>query len=676
MKSLLFLIVLIPIVINSQTKHPLTVEDLWAMKRVGSYSLSPDGRTIAFSVTEYNMEANKGNTDIYLVNSDGSDLRPLKNSDKNESEPVFSPAGKKIAFVRDGKIWTCSYDGSAEELIADISTGASGIVWSPDGSKILFASSVYPECADDGCNKQKEEEKENSKVKASIFKHLLFRHWNEWRGGKFSHLFLLDTKTKKYTDLFLHMDKDVPPIALGSSSDYSFSPDGKEIALTMNPDSMVAVSTNNEIYTIQLGEVNNSAPAPIEKISDSPGNDNQPVYSADGKYIAYVSMSQAGHESDQQNLVLYNRTTGDRKIITNGFNRSIGQFTWSPDSKSIYFIAENEIYSSIYKIDIASQKVDMLLKEHDNATVTVSPEGKMLYFEQQRNNLPSEIFSMNTEGSKIEQLTALNKDRLSNIEMIPIETFWFKGAEGKNLQSILVKPPHFDSTKKYPMILLIHGGPQGHWSDDFHYRWNTQLFASKGYVVVAPNPTGSTGYGQELTNAISGDWGGAPYKDLMNAVDYSLNNFDFIDKNNTFAAGASYGGYMIDWIEGHTDRFNALVSHDGTYDLTSMYGTTEELWFTEWEFKGTPWKNPELYKKWSPSNYIQNAKTPMLIVQGANDFRVPEGQSFELFTALQRQGVESQLLYFPDEYHFVTKPQNAELWWNTIFDWFEKHKKE
>jgi dipeptidyl aminopeptidase/acylaminoacyl peptidase len=676
MKRLLFLLFLVPFIIHSQAKHPLTVDDLWAMKRVGTFNVSPDGNTIAFSVTTYNMDENKGNTDIYLVDSDGSNLRPLKNSDKNESDPVFSPDGKKIAFIRDGKIWTCNYDGSGEELLADISTGISGIVWSPDGSKILFSSKVYPECATDQCNKQKEEEKENSKVKASLFKHLLFRHWNAWREGKWSHLFLLDTKTKKYPDLFLNKYKDVPPIALGSDQDYEFSPDGKEIAITMNPDTMVAISTNNEIYTIELKDVTDNSAAPLKIISVSKGNDNQPVYSPDGKYIAYVSMKQAGHESDQQNLVLYNRNSGEHKIITGDFDRSVGHFVWSPDSKFIYFIAENEIYSSVYKINAASGKVDMILKEHDNASVTISPDGRKLYFEQQRNNLPTEIFSMNTDGSGIKQLTALNKDRLADIEMIPIETFWFDGAGGRKIQSILVKPPFFDPSKKYPMILLIHGGPQGHWSDDFHYRWNTQLFASKGYVVIAPNPTGSTGYGQELTNEISGDWGGKVYTDIMNSVDYALNNFNFIDKKNLFAAGASYGGYMIDWIEGHTDRFNALVSHDGTYDLTSMYGTTEELWFVEWEFKGTPWENPELYKKWSPSTYIQNAKTPMLIVEGANDFRVPEGQAFELFTALQRLGVESELLYFPDEYHFVTKPQDARLWWNTIFDWFEKHKKE
>ncbi|HEY6907644.1 MAG TPA: S9 family peptidase, partial [Ignavibacteriaceae bacterium] len=637
---------------------------------------SPDGKTIAFSVTEYNMDENKGNTDIYLVDTDGSNLRPLKNSGKNESDPAFSPDGKNIAFLRDGNIWMCDYSGSNEELLADISTGASGIVWSPDGSKILFASSVYPDCADDNCNKQKEDAKENSKVKASLFKHLLFRHWNEWREGKWSHLFLLDTKTKKYSDLLVHLEKDVPPIALGSSNDYGFSPDGKEIAITMNPDSMVAISTNNEIYTIELNAVKDNTAATLKKISVSPGNDNQPVYSPDGKYIAYVSMKEAGHESGKQDLVLYNRISGDHRIITEGFDRSVGQFNWSPDSRYIYFTAENEVYTSVYRIDIPSAKIDVLEKRDETSSVVASPDGKKLYFEQQRNYLPTEIFSMDAEGGGVKQLTAMNKERLANIEMTPMKTFWCDGAGGRKIESILVKPPFFDSTKKYPMILLIHGGPQGHWTDDFHYRWNIQLFASKGYVVIAPNPTGSTGYGQKLTDDISGDWGGKVYTDIMNATDYAIENFSYIDKNNTFAAGASYGGYMINWIEGHTDRFNALVSHDGTYDLVSMYGTTEELWFPEWEYKGTPWENPEQYSKWSPSNFIQNAKTPMLLVEGAQDFRVPEGQAFELFTALQRLGVESELLYFPDEYHFVTKPQNAELWWNSIFNWFDKHKKE
>lgn len=676
MKKLFLILFLLPLVVFSQTKHPLTVEDLWAMKRIGSFDLSPDGKLIAFTVTTYNMDENKGNDDIYLVNFDGSNLRPLKNSDKSESDPKFSPDGKKIAYIQDDQIWTCNYDGSGEKQLMDISTGASGLVWSPDGSKMLFSSSVYPECSNNDCNKQKEDSVKNSKVKAHIFKQLLFRHWNAWRDGKWSHLFLLDTKSGKYNDLFLNEFKDVPPIALGSSNDYGFSPDGKEIAITMNPDTMVAISTNNEIYLIELKDVSTNSAAPLKKISVSKGNDNQPVYSPDGKFIAYTSMEEPGHESGKQNLVLYNRVTGEQKTITGGFDRSVGEYIWSADSKSIYFIAENEIYSSVYKLDIASGKIGIILKEHDNSALQLSPDGKKIFFEQMRNNLPTEIFSMNNDGSDFKQLTSMNKDRLANIEMIPINTFWSEGAGGRKIESILVKPPFFDSTKKYPMILLIHGGPQGYWSDDFHYRWNTQLFASKGYVVIAPNPTGSFGYGQKLTDDISGDWGGKVYTEIMNAVDYALNNFNYIDKKNTFAAGASFGGYMINWIEGHSDRFNALVSHDGVFDITSMYGTTEELWFPEWEFKGTPWENPSLYQKWSPSSYIQNAKTPMLIVEGAKDFRVPEGQAFELFTSLQRLGVESQLLYFPEEYHFVTKPQDARLWWNTIFDWFEEHKKE
>ncbi len=675
MKKLLLLLSLIPFIISSQTKHPLTVEDLWAMERVGTFDLSPDGKTISFSVTTYDMDSNKGNSDIYLIDADGSNLREIKNSEKNETEPKFSPDGKRIAFVRDGQIYSSDLAGMNEEQLTDISTKAAGIVWSPDGTKMLFKSSVYPECLDDNCNKMTEKAKEDSKVKAQIFSHLLFRHWDKWRNEKWSHLFLLDVKTKKYDDLFFKKYLDVPPIALGSDNDYNFSPDGKQIALTMNPDTIVAISTNNEIYLVDLDKINSGEAAPIKKISTSKGNDNQPVYSPGGKYIAFVSMKHAGFEADKRNLVVYDRASGESKIFVENFDRSIGQFTWSPDSRSIYFIVENEIYSSVYKLDISSGKIEMVLKEHDNASLKVSPDGKKIFLEQQRNNLPTEIFSMNADGSGLEQITFMNKDRLANIEMIPIETFWSEGADGKKVESILVKPPFFDPSKKYPMILLVHGGPQGHWSDDFHYRWNTQLFASKGYVAIAPNPRGSTGYGQQFTNEITMDWGGKVYTDIMNATDYAINNFKFIDKENTFAAGASYGGYMMNWMEGHTDRFNAVVSHDGVFNLESMWGTTEELWFPEWEYGGTPWENREIYEKWSPHRYIQNAKTPMLIVQGANDFRVPEGQAFELFTSLQRLGVESKLLYFPDEYHFVAKPQNAVLWWNTIFDWFEQHKK-
>ncbi|MGA9293395.1 MAG: S9 family peptidase [Ignavibacteriaceae bacterium] len=674
MKILFLLIFLFPAIISAQAKHPLTVDDLWAMKRIGSFDLSPDGRQIVFDVTAYNMDENKGKSDIYLINIDGSNPHPVKNSDKNETNPKFLPDGKKISYIVDDQVHTCNIDGSDDIQLTDLYTGVDDYRWSHDGKKLLLTSNVYPDCGSQDCNKKVDEEKKLSKVNVRVLTHLMFRYWNRWLNGKRSHLFLFNMVSNEYNDLNYKMHNDVPPLDLGSSSDFNFSPDDKEIAFTMNPDTVVAASTNNEIYIVKVADIKKDEKAPAEKISESKGNDNQPVYSPDGKYIALTSMLVPGHESAQSYLVLYDRTSGKLKNLSDGFNRSVGEIKWTPDSKTIYFTADNEIFKSIYKIDINSGMINLVLKDHSNTGLIISKDGKNIYLKQQKSTQPYEIFSMNDNG-KIQQITSLNKELLSDIEMIPIDTFWTKGAEGVNIQSILVKPPFFDPSKKYPLIFLIHGGPQGHWEDDFHYRWNTELFASKGYVVIAPNPTGSTGYGQDLTNAVSTDWGGRPYKDLMKVYDFSIKNFKYIDPRNTFAAGASYGGYMINWIEGHTDRFNALVSHDGVFNTVSEWGTTEELWFPEWEFKGTPWTNRELYEKWNPQRFIQNAKTPMLIVQGANDFRVPEGQAFQLFTSLQRLGIDSKLLLFPDEFHFIVKPQDARFWWNSIFEWFEKYKK-
>lgn len=674
MKILFLLIFLFPAIISAQAKHPLTVNDLWAMKRIGSFDLSPDGRQIVFDVTAYNMDENKGKSDIYLINIDGSNPHPIKNSDKNETNPKFLPDGKKISYIVDDQVHTCNIDGSDDIQLTDLYTGVDDYRWSHDGKKLLLTSNVYPDCGSQDCNKKVDEEKKLSKVNVRVLTHLMFRYWNRWLNGKRSHLFLFNMVSNVYNDLNYKMHNDVPPLDLGSSSDFNFSPDDREIAFTMNPDTVVAASTNNEIYIVKVADIKKDEKAPAEKISESKGNDNQPVYSPDGKYIAFTSMLVPGHESAQSYLVLYDRTSGKLKNLSDGFNRSVGEIKWTPDSKTIYFTADNEIFKSIYKIDINSGMINLVLKDHSNTGLIISKDGKNIYLKQQKSTQPYEIFSMNDNG-KIQQITSLNKELLSDIEMIPIDTFWTKGAEGVNIQSILVKPPFFDPSKKYPLIFLIHGGPQGHWEDDFHYRWNTELFASKGYVVIAPNPTGSTGYGQDLTNAVSTDWGGRPYKDLMKVYDFSIKNFKYIDPRNTFAAGASYGGYMINWIEGHTDRFNALVSHDGVFNTVSEWGTTEELWFPEWEFKGTPWTNRELYEKWNPQRFIQNAKTPMLIVQGANDFRVPEGQAFQLFTSLQRLGIDSKLLLFPDEFHFIVKPQDARFWWNSIFEWFEKYKK-
>lgn len=654
--------------ITAQQKRAITVDDLWAMKRIGGITVSPNGEQIAFSVSQYSMENNSGQTDIYLMNIDGSDAHPILDSEDSETSPIFSPDGNKLTYQFNEQIWQCNLDGTEKEQLTNLYTGASGIRWSNDGSKILFVSSVDPDCTTQDCNKEKDDAKRNSKVEVKVFTELMYRHWNDWRGPKRSHLFLMDLESKETSDLTLNSTFDVPPLALGSANDYNFSPDGNEIVFTMNKEKMLATSTNNDIFVLSLDGKSKTI-----QISTSKGNDNQPVYSPNGKYIAFRSMARAGFEADKQTLVLYNRETKTLENISDNLDISFGQLVWADDSESIYYTAANEIYNSIYNINIKTKQNILFIKDVDASGLNLS--GNNLIFKAQKSTFPFEIFKANIGGNELKQITSINSSLLANLEMNGVETFWSNGAERAKVQSIIVKPPFFDETKTYPMIFLIHGGPQGHWTDDFHYRWNLQMFASKGYVVVAPNPRGSTGYGQAFTDGISQDWGGKVYEDLMNAYEHAIANYKFIDGNNTFAAGASYGGYMINWIEGHNTKFNAMVNHDGVYNLESMYGTTEELWFPEWENGGAPWENKELYKKWSPSEFVEYFKTPMLVVQGGMDFRVPEGQAFELFTALQKMGVDSKFVYFPKETHFVLKPQNAKFWWNTIFDWFEKHKK-
>ncbi len=673
----LLLLLLSIISLNAQQKHAMTVDDMWNMKRIGDFDLSPDGKTIAFSVTTYDMEKNKGNTDIYLIDADGQNLRPFKNSDENESAPKFSPDGSKISYEYKDQIWIANPDGSDAKQLTNLYTGASGMVWSKNGKNILFVSSVYPDCKTQECNEERDKEAAASKVKAKIFTELMYRHWNVWRGDKRSHLFLMNLETKQTKDLTEDSYADVPPIALGGDQDYSLCPTDQEIAFTVHTDAwkkgsdtQLAVSTNNDVVVI-----NPTHGVLFDQISTSKGNDNEPVYSPDGKFIAFRSSPRAGFESDKQSIVLYDRATHKTTNLTSKIDYSVGQILWSPDQKYIYFDADREAYHSIFKVNVATGEYSVLVKDGFNTNMKISADGKTLYFDRQQTTLPTEIFSVNTDGSDLKQITSVNHELLSQIQFGDFSTFWSAGAAGAKVQSILVKPPFFDANKKYPLIFLIHGGPQGNWPDEFHYRWNLQLFSSKGYVIVATNPRGSTGYGQKFTDEISGDWGGKVYTDLMNACDYALKTYKFIDPKNTFAAGASYGGYMINWLEGHTSRFNAVVSHDGVYDMEAMFGATEELWFPIWEMKGKPWENRTLYEKWSPNRFVKNFKTPMLIVHGANDFRIPDTQAMELFTALQLRGVPSKFLYFPDEYHFVTHPQNARLWWNTIFDWFDQYKK-
>jgi len=655
-------------------KRLMTIDDLWAMERINKITVTPDGNTVYYASSVYSMELNKGNSSIFAVKSDGSAPKGVKTSEKDESSPAFVPALNKLAYIFNDQLYLCNPDGSGEEQLTAYVSGVNSFKFSNDGKYVLFTSSVYPQCGlDNECNSTRDFKAEDSKVKAQVFTELYYRDFNRWRGEKRSLLFILDISNKKAYELTPGAYYDVPPVALGSENDFGFSPDGKEAVFTANKDKFLATSTNNDIWTVNLEEVLKGGTPKHLKISKSEGNDCEPVYSPDGKYIAFTSMARKGFEADKRRLMLYDRQGGSLTDLSTGFDLSADNLIWSPDSKTIYFISAFEVYNQVYGVDIASKKLSTLIKGHNIADLNLAANGTKFFFRKQASTMPFEVFSANLDGSGLMRITYVNQKITNQLWMNDIETFTTKGAGGTPVQSILLKPAGFDPNKKYPMMFLIHGGPQGNWNDDFHYRWNLQMFAAGGYVVVAPNPRGSTGYGQKFTDEISKDWGGKVYDDLMNVYDYAVKNFKYIDKNNTFAAGASYGGYMINWIAGHTNRFKALVSHAGVFNLESMFGTTEQLWFPEWEFGGTPWEKRKEYEKWSPHRFINNCKTPMLVVHGAKDFRVPEEQAFQLFTSLQRLGIESKFLYYPDETHFVAKPQNSRLWWLTVYDWFEKH---
>lgn len=656
----------------SANTHPITFDDFIKIKRIGDPQLSPDGKTIAFVITEMNKEKNSSNSDIWLISVEGNSLRRLTTSPHADFRPRWSPGGKKIAFIstRSGsaQIWMINLMGGEAYRITDVPTGAGGVIWSPDGKHLAYISDVYPDCADEDCNKKREEEKKESKVKAKIFDGLLFRHWNHWRDEKRSHLLIVPAEGGKSKDL-TPGKYDCPPISLGSAHDYTFSPDSQEICLVMNKDPVVATSTNNDLFIVSLKE------GEIKPITQNKANDNSPHYSPDGRYIAYRAMARPGFEADKYSLMLYDRKSGRSINLTKDFDRSIGNMTWTQDSKQIYFSCPEMGFRPIYRISLANRKIDKVVDRMTTGSFTVSPDGENIIFAKEAINQPTEIFGYNIKSKTLKQITEINKEILAEVEMNSLEEFLFKGAGGDKVHGLILKPPSFDPAKKYPLVMLIHGGPQGAWEDEFHYRWNAQMFASPGYVVVMINFHGSTGYGQGFTDSISGDWGGKPYIDLMLGLNYVLSKYDFINSNLKGAAGASYGGYMINWIAGHTDIYKCLISHAGVFDLRSMYAATEELWFPEWEFKGTPWTSPKQYEKFSPSSYVRNFKTPCLVIHGQNDFRVPVTQGFQMYTSLQRMAVPSKLVYFPDETHFVAKPQNAELWWKIVHQWLAEYLK-
>ena len=715
MRRLAFLLVLLfSLPAFSQAKHPFTFEDMMKLKRVGEPVPSPDGKWVLFSVVDVDLAANKKTPHVWIVPLGATGASPAQQSpggtgnervliaDQDGDRPRWAPDGKRFAFIstKEGgsQIWIANFDGNAGTVtgvhkLTSIATEAGGELWSPDGRNILFTSDVYPEC--DGapaeeivCNTKKVEEANTSKVKAQIFTRLLYRHWNAYKEGKRSHLFvisadkveprpgagmILDYETVPPRDL-TPGDYDAPVFSLGGQDNYAFSPDGQEICYTSNHDKVEATSTNNDLWIVP---VNGGAAKNIT--ADNPAGDSTPLYSPDGKYIAYRAQQRPGYESDRFRLMLYERKTGEKKNLTEDFDRWVGTFVWGTHSTGIFFTVEEQGEFPIYGIHLKDLKPIPVLRLYAQDDLSVTPDGENLVFTEMSLEAPNEIYTFwlcrecgDLPPPPPRQLSHLNDSVLSQIEMSPLEPFWFTGAHGDKVQGFLVKPPNFDASKKYPVKFLLHGGPQGAWGDDWSYRWNPELFAANGYVVIMINFHGSTGYGQKFIDAINGNWGGAPFDDLMKGLDYAEKTYPFIDKDRECALGASFGGYMANWVLGHTDRFKCIVTHDGVFNTVADWGTTEELWFDNWEFKGTPYTNRDLYEKWSPMNAAKNFKTPTLVIHGQFDYRIDVSEGFQLFTTLQTMGVPSKMLYFPDEGHWVLKPQNSQLWYKTVNDWVDQ----
>jgi dipeptidyl aminopeptidase/acylaminoacyl peptidase len=714
---LLAFICILPSPLLAQAKHPFTFEDMMKLKRVEEPEVSPDGKWVLFAAVDVDLGANTKTPHVWVVPTAGGQEKEII-ADQDADRPRWAPDGKRFAFIstkKDGsQVWVADFDGAAGAVtsvhqLTDIKTEADGELWSPDGKNIVFRSDVYPECdgapaEEAACNAKTLAEHEKSPVKALIFTRLLYRHWNAYKEGKRSHLFVVTLPTLPNTGVgwgtpmsvardLTPGDYDAPEFSLGGQDDYAFSPDGQELCYTSNHDKVEATSTNNDLWIVPVNVGADASSAQVlaqtkNITADNKASDSTPLYSPDGKYIAYRAQTRPGYESDRFRLMLYDRKTGEKRNWTENFDRWVGTTAWAPDSERIYFAAEYEGQSPIYARNLDQFPLVRLVDGFLDDVSVVSPGGALV-FTRMSLPAPNEIYrtvavgdsckarlpvSANAKGDcrGVAQLTHLNDAVLSQISMSPLEPFWFTGAHGDKVEGFLVKPPNFDPNKKYPVKFLIHGGPQGAWGDDWSYRWNPELFAANGYVVVMINFHGSTGYGQKFIDSINGDWGGGPYEDLMKGLDYAEQQYPFIDKDRECALGASFGGYMINWILGHTNRFKCLVSHDGTFNNESDWGTTEELWFNEWEFHGTPYTNRELYRKWSPHLFATNFKTPTLVIHGQKDYRLDVSEGFQLFTTLQRMGVPSKMLYFPDEGHWVLKPQNSQLWYKTVNDWVDQ----
>lgn len=642
-------------------KRAIRFEDFIALQSVSDPQLSPDGKWVAYTVSIPSLQDNRNVSRVWLAEVATGKSRQFTNGPGSDRQPRWSPDGKTLAFVstRDSgaQVWVMPNAGGDARKVSHLPDGASDPVWLPDGSGFLVTSDIkWP------VDQEIDRRNGDFPTGARIWTGFLWRHWDEFRAGQRQHLFRVDLATGKGTDL-TPIDHDVPTIATSGDGDYAVSPDGQFLVVAMHGDSTVADNTNVDLYTID-GPM-------LHRITTNQGADNTPRFSPDNRWASFLSMERAGFEADRVRLMVADRSTGMGSPVdaTAGWTLSIGSYTWCPNSKCVYAVVEERGRDNIYRIEIPGYKRTRVITGGVNTGVQVGPDNKTLVYLHQSNSQPAEVW---VSGKA---LTHQNDSALATLDLPPLEEFGFVGALGDSVFGWLQKPPGFDPAKKHPLIYLIHGGPQGAWTDSWGPRWNNQLFASRGYVVAEVNFHGSTGYGQKFTDAISQHWGDYPYEDLMKGLDI-VARLPYVDSTRMGAAGASYGGYMIYWLAGHTNRFKVLVAHDGVFNTVSMSGSTEELWFPDWEFGGPVYRNRDLYEKWSPLNHVSDWKTPILIVHSQLDYRVDLSEGYQAFTAAKRMGVNAKFLYFPDEGHWVLRPRNRRIWWGTVLDWLGDYLNE
>ena len=651
--------------------HPLTVHDMLAMDRISDTQVSPDGRWVVFTLRETDLEANRGRTDIWLVGGDGKNLRRLTSHPASDSNARWSPCGKCIFFLssRSGssQVWRIKLDGGEAERVTDLPLDVGNLVVAQAGELLAFTMEVFP-----GMTPAESAKKlalaEKQKATGQLFEKLFLRHWDTWSDGRRSHLFVASKKGGEARDLMPAMDADTPSRPFGGPEEIAFTPDGKGLVFAARDAGREeAWSTDFDLFF---------APADGSKPPQSltPANkawDTMPAFSPDGKTLAYLAMSRPGYEADRFRIVLRPWPDGEGRVLTEGWDFSVAALRWSAGGEELLATAPNKGQTSLFAVDTKTGQARTIVEQGTVGGFAPAAEG--IIFERNTLKSPAEIYSVKNDGTGERAVTRVNAGKVAAVRMGEPEQFSFKGWNNETVYGYIVKPVDFDAAKKYPVAFLIHGGPQGSFGNDFHYRWNPQAYAGAGYAAVMVDFHGSVGYGQAFCDSIRGDWGGKPLGDLQKGLAAALARYPWMDGARVGALGASYGGYMINWIAGNwPDRFKCLVNHDGNLDERAAYFDTEELWFPEWDHQGTPWTNPQGYEKQNPVNFVKNWKTPMFVVHGGRDYRIVDSQGMSTFSALQRLGIPSKFLYFPDENHWVLKPANSIQWHETVLGWLDQ----